>query len=226
MKTRRVVPAAFALAVSLLLVSSGFAAPEVKLEAPPAKGKGLRIAVLPVVNNTAEEDAGKIMEDVLRETFHEVDPAKFVFLMPEDVQRVLSDANAMDRADRVTGRWSRNGSLDSAAVGGLDSLLIADDVMCIKISEWETKRAHTVGEGQSSTTIALHFALFSIRDRRKIWSKDEREQRLAHEMDISSGTVGYDETGRIQTAGATDPPRVQDVATDLVKDALKKFPIK
>jgi len=45
-------------------------------------------------------------------------------------------------------------------------------------------------------------------------------------MDLSSATIGYDETGRIQTPGSTDPPRVHDVASDLVRDALKKFPNK
>jgi len=200
--------------------------PEVKLDAPAAKAKGIRVAVLPVVNATGEMDADKIMEDVLRERFKEVDPAKAVFLMPTDVERVLDDANAYDRAIKVTDRWSRYGILDSTAVAGLDSLLVADAVMCIKIGEWETKRAHNIGEGQSSTTIALHFAMFGIRDRKKLWFKDEREQRLAREIDLSSNTVGYDETGRIQTAGANEPPRVNDVASDLVRDALKKFPNK
>jgi hypothetical protein len=38
--------------------------------------------------------------------------------------------------------------------------------------------------------------------------------------------VGYDETGRIQTPGANEPPRVEAVASDLVREALKKFPNK
>jgi hypothetical protein len=142
------------------------------------------------------------------------------------VERVLGDLNADDRASRLTDRWARNGSLDSTAIAGLDSLLIADAVMLIRVSEWETKRAHNIGEGQSSTTIGLHFALYRIRDKKKIWSKDEREQRLAREIDASSSTIGYDGTGRVTTPNANEPPRVHEVATDLVRDALKKFPIK
>jgi len=222
----------FALAVSAVLVIAGGLPtaraakdPEVKPEAPPAT-KGLRVAVLPVVNASGDVDADKIMEDVLRERFNDVDHARAVFLLPSDVERVLTDANALDRALSVTGRWSKNGKLDSTAVNGLDSLLVADAVLCIKISEWETKRVHNVGEGQSSTTIGLRFALYGIRDKKKLWSKEVREQRLAREIDLTNSSVGYDGTGRIQTPNANEPPRSHDVASDLVRDALKKFPTK
>jgi len=199
--------------------------PEVKLDAPPST-KTLRVAVLPVVNTSGEEDVVKIMEDVLNERFKDVDRSRAIFLMPADVERILSDANRLDRALRIAGRWSKTGTVDSTAFQGLDSTLIADTVLLIKVSEWETKRFHNIGEGQSNTTIGLHFALFGIKDGKKIWGKDVREQRFAREIDASAGMVGYDETGRIQTAKATDPPRVQDVASDLVRDALKKFPTK
>jgi hypothetical protein len=232
--TRSIHRTALALLFSLTLVavpqgvvSTARAAkePEVKLDAP-ASTKGLRVAVLPVVNATGQVDADKIMEDVLRERLNDVDRSKAVFLMPGDVERILGDTNTLDRASRVTQRWSRYGALDSTAIGGLDSLLIADAVLCVKISEWETNRVHNVGAGESSTTIGLHFVLFDIKDKKKLWSKSVREQRFAREIDLSNSTIGYDDTGRIQTSKANDPPRVHDVASDLVKDALKKFPIK
>lgn len=222
----------FALSLALPVAAAGETAapaakePEKAAPAPVPAPKGLRVAVLPVVNSTGEQEADPIMEDVLRDEFQLVDPERAVFLMPADVQRLLDDENAMDRAYKVTDRWAKYGTLDSTAVAGMDSLLVADAVMLVKVSEWETKRAHNIGEGQSSTTIGLHFALYRIHDKKKLWSKDEREQRLAREMDLSSATVGYDETGRIQTPGTTDPPRVHDVASDLVRDALKKFPNK
>jgi hypothetical protein len=233
-RNRSIVPAALALSLTLLLpvapralatASAADKAPEVKLELPAAS-KGLRVAVLPVVNGTSDADADKIMGDILRERFKDVAKEKAVFLMPGDVERILDDTNTLDRASRVMERWSKYGLLDSTSVAGLDSVLVADAVMMIKISEWETKRVHNVGEGQSSTTIGLHFALFGIRDKKKLWSKDIREQRLARELDLTNSTVGYDGTGRIQTPGANDPPRVEEVASDLVRDALKKFPNK
>ena len=233
MNRNRTLPAAGSLLLAILLLFlvpgaltalAADTAPEAKLDLP-ATTKGLRVAVFPVVNATEEHDADKIMEDILREQFGEVDKDRAVFLMPADVERVLSDANT-DRADRLTTRWSRNGTLDSTAVVGLDSLLVADAVLLIKVSEWETKRAHNVGEGQSSTTIGLHMALYRIRDKKKIWSKDPREQKLARELDLTNSTVGWDETGRIQTPRANEPPRVDEVATDLVREALKKFPDK
>ena len=224
--------AALTLALSLAMAAAQAGAAkkdaEVKLDAPPAPpaSKGMRVAVLPVVNPTAEADADKIMEDVLRERFKDVDRSKAIFLLPSDVERLLADANALDRAFRITDRWSRTGNVDSTGIVGLDSLLIADAVLFIKIGEWETKRYHNIGEGQSYSTVGLHFALFGIRDKKKLWSKDVREQRLAREIDLSSATVGYDDTGRIQTPNANDPPRIHDVASDLVRDALKKFPTK
>jgi len=231
-RNRLCLPALLAAAFCLIPLSTpGVSAapaakePEVKLDAPPVS-KVLRVAVLPLVNATAEIDADKIMGDVLQERFGETDHDKFMFLLPSDVERVLSDANALDRALRVTDLWSKNGALDTTSVRGLDSLLVADAVLCIKITEWETKRAHNVSEGQSSTTIGLHFALFGIRDKKKMWTKEVREQRLAREIDVTNSSVGYDETGRIQTPGANEPPRVEAVASDLVREALKKFPNK
>jgi len=231
-RNRLCLSALLAAAISLIPLSTpGVSAapaakePEIKLDAPPVS-KVLRVAVLPLVNATAEIDADKIMGDVLQERFGETDHDRFTFLLPSDVERVLSDANALDRALQVTDRWSKNGGLDTTAVRGLDSLLVADAVLCIKITEWETKRAHNVSEGQSSTTIGLHFALFGISDKKKMWTKEVREQRLAREIDVTNSSVGYDETGRIQTPGANEPPRVEAVASDLVREALKKFPNK
>ena len=229
--TRLLAPAlAFSLIVAAFSHGSALAAdaakdPEVKLDAPPT-WKGIRGAVFPVVNRTGDADADKIMEDVLQERFKEVDPSKAMFLMPWDVERLLDEANMPDRASRVTTRWGRTGILDSTAVSGLDSLLIADAVLFVKVSEWESKRYHNIGQGQSNSTVGIHFALFRISDKKKIWSKDVREQRFAREIDTSSATVGYDDTGRITTPNANEPPRVHDVASDLVRDALKKFPIK
>ena len=228
-RNRTILPAALSLA-SLLLsgVTGSFTAlaadkkPEVKVDLP-APTKGLRVAVLPVVNGTGEADADKIMEDVLREQFQEVPKERAVFLMPQDVERLLKDANT-DRAERVADRWSRYGVLDSTAVVGLDSLFVADALLLIKISEWETKRVHNVGEGQSSTTIGLHMALYRIKYKKKLWSKDPREQRLARELDLTNSSVGYDDTGRIQTPRANEPPRVEEVVSDLIREALKKFP--
>lgn len=221
---------AFPLVLAVLLLGGFVPAraekkPEVKLDAPAAT-KGLRVAAFPVVNGTAEVTADKIMEDILREAFKEVDRSRAMFLMPSDVEQVLGDADALDRGWKLTDRWSRSGALDSTAIAGMDSLLLADAVLLIKISEWETKRAHNINEGQSSTSIGLHLALFRIQDRKKLWSKDVREQRLAREIDLTSSTVGYDETGRIMTPKSNDPPRVHDVASDLIRDALKKFPNK
>jgi len=231
-RNRPHLPAVLAMTLSLVLLAAGRASaagaakePEIKLDAPPA-ARVLRIAVLPLANGTADVDADKIMGDVLQERFAETDHDKFLFLLPADVERILTGANAFDRAAQITDRWSRNGALDTTAIGGLDSLLVADAVLCIKITEWETKRAHNVSEGQSSTTIGLHFALFGIRDKKKMWTKEVREQRLAREIDVTNSSVGYDETGRIQTPGANDPPRVEAVASDLVREALKKFPNK
>jgi hypothetical protein len=38
--------------------------------------------------------------------------------------------------------------------------------------------------------------------------------------------VNYDETGFIQNRRASDPPRYEAVAADLIRDAFKKFPQK
>jgi len=227
MKTNRwIPPAAMFLSAFLLLTGSSpaSAADEVKLD-QPAASKAMRIAILPIVNGTSEIDAVKILEDVMKDRFKELDRSKGIFLMPSDVERVLGDSGS-ERAWRLTDRWSKSNAIDSTAIGGLDSTLLSDAVLLVKISEWETKRFHNIGEGQSYSTVGLHFALYTIRDKRKIWSKDVREQRQAREYDVASGTVGYDATGRIQSPSVNEPPRIQEVASDLVRDALKKFPNK
>ena len=42
----------------------------------------------------------------------------------------------------------------------------------------------------------------------------------------ASGSVSYDDIGFIQNKRANDLPRYEEVATDLVRDAFKKFPAK
>jgi len=228
---RSIHTAAWVLACALLLALSSpvLAAgkgSEIKLDSPPAASKALRIAVLPTANHTSEVDAVKIFEDIFSERVKEMDKAKAIFLLPADVERILASRDAVDLAYRITDVWAKRGSLDSTAIGGLDSLLVVDAVMCVKISEWETKRFHNVGEGQSYTTVGFSFALFGIRDRKPMWSKEVREQRLAPEIDLSSGAYTYDATGRLQSPSANEPPRAQDVASDLIRSAFKKFPAK
>ena len=217
----------FALLFSLgTPILAGAGDSEIKLSSPPAAAKVQRIAMLPTVNRTSEVDAVKIFEDIFYERVKEMDKSKGLFLLPADVERILESHDALDRAYRLTDLWAAKDSLDAGAIGGMDTLLVADAILCAKISEWETKRFHNIGEGQSYTTIGLSFALFGIREKKPIWTKEVREQRLAPEIDLSSSAYGYDATGRYQNPNANQPPRAQDVVSDLIRSAFKKFPTK
>jgi len=215
---------ALAGAAALVLLFAPFASARQAKEAPPAKS--VRVAVLPLVNESGDFGAPKILEDVLKGQFKEFDPKRATFLMPPDVERILEAHNALDRAYAITERWAKSGTLDSTAVGGLDSLLQVDAILCVKVNEWENHIVNQIGAGESSTTIALAFTLFDIKSMKKAWHKEPREQRFAKEIDASSGAVNYDETGVIQTRSVISPPRYQDVAADLVRTAFKKFPQK
>lgn len=190
------------------------------------KGKTLRVAIMTIVNGSPEVGATKIMEDILRDRLKEVPAERATFLHPPDTERLLLGRDAMDRGMVLVDTWSDYGRLDSTAAAGLDSVLTADAILFAKVAEWENMRVNTIGRGESHTTVGLQFALFDLRTGEKIWSRDPREQRFAQEIDISSGSVNYDETGYIQSRNVTDPPRHEDVAIDLVRSAFKKFPQK
>ena len=219
--SKRHLPLAFALA-ALLVISVG--AKEEKKEQAPERP--IRVAVMPIVNGSAEIGAAKIMEDILRDQFKDIPAERATFLKPSDTERLLTDRNQLDRAYRLNDRWSKYGTIDTTAVAGLDSVLMVDAILCVKVAEWDNVRVNVVGRGQSNTTVGLQFALFDLKSLKKTWSRDPREQRFAQEVDPTSGSVTYDETGYIQSRNATDPPRFQDVASDLVRTAFKKFPRK
>ncbi|HEX7076873.1 MAG TPA: hypothetical protein VF363_00465 [Candidatus Eisenbacteria bacterium] len=187
-------------------------------------GKPLRVAILPFVNSTQEIGATKMMDDVMRDQLKEVSRA--IFLMPGDVERILSGLDQLGKVDLITDRWAKYRTLDSTAVTGLDSLLTVDAILCVKISEWENHRVPVVGMGQSSATVGLSFALYDIATKKLLWSKDPREQRFGAELDPATGSANYDETGVIQRKSDNQPPRYEAVAGDLVRDAFKKFPQK
>ena len=210
----------FALAV-LALASVG-----AKEEKKEAAERPIRVAVMPIVNGSNEIGATKIMEDVLRDQFKEIPTERATFLKPSDTERLLTDRNALDRAYRLNDRWSKAGTIDTTAVAGLDSLLMVDAILCVRVAEWDNVRVNVVGRGQSNTTVGLQFALYDLKSLKKTWSKDPRETRFAQEVDPTSGSVTYDETGYIQSRNATDPPRFEEVASDLVRTAFKKFPRK
>lgn len=213
---------ALAALTLLCLASLGAKKEEAKAEPP----KAIRVAILPIVNGSPELGATKIMEDILRDQLKAMPAERARFLYPNDTERILTARDAADRLEIINDRWSKYGTLDSTAVDGLDSLIQVDAILCVKVSEWENLRVNVVGRGESHTTVGLQFTLFDIVTRKKTWSKDPREQRFAQEVDISSGTVNYDETGYIQSRNVTDPPRYEDVANDLVRSAFKKFPQK
>lgn len=189
-------------------------------------GKGLRVAILPFVNATQELGATKMMDDIMRDQLKAVPATRAVFLMPGDVERILTGLDQLGKADLITDQWSKYRTLDSTAVTGLDSLLTVDAILCVKISEWENHRVPVVGMGQSSATVGLSFALYDIATKKLLWSKDPREQRFGAELDPATGSANYDETGVIQRKSDNQPPRYEAVAGDLVRDAFKKFPQK
>jgi hypothetical protein len=186
--------------------------------------KSLRVAIMPIVNGSPDVGATKIMGDILRDQLKAVPADRATFLYPADTERLLEQRDAMDRGTILMDTWSDYGRLDSTAAAGLDSVVTADALLFVKIAEWENVRVNTIGRGESNTTVGLQFAMFDLRTGKKIWWRDPREQRFAQEIDVSSGTVSYDETGYIQSRNVTDPPRYEDVADDLIRNAFKKFP--
>lgn len=221
--SRRLAVAAFVLIAASPLGAAGSRAAEAPA-APPAKS--IRVAVLPVENSSPDLGAAKIMGDILREQLRRVPPERATFLLPEDTERILASRNELNRAYALTERWAKRGTLDSTAAVGLDSLLMVDAILFVKVSEWENHRVPVVGAGESSATIGLAFAAYDVRTLKRLWAKNPREQRFGQEIDPSSGAVSYDATGFIQNKRANDPPRYEDVATDLVREAFKRFPAK
>jgi hypothetical protein len=220
MRTHRLIRStAAASALALLLVASIGAKKE---DPPPAKS--IRVAIMPVVNGSAEVGAPKIMEDILHDRLKEIPAERATFLQPTDTERLLEVHNASDKIFALNDKWSNYGALDTTAVDGVDSLLTVDAILFVKIAEWENVRVNVIGHGESNTTVGFRFALYDLATRKRTWFKEPREQRFANEVDISSGAVNYDETGYIQSRKVTDPPRYEDVASDLVRNAFKKFP--
>jgi hypothetical protein len=214
--------------LTLLLLSGAAFGKDAPGDKAPAGGSGkpLRVAILPVVNRSAESLAPETINQALVEKVKELPAAKGTFILPDDVMRILNQRGESDRAQRIVERWSKDGALDSTAIAGLDSLLVADAVLCVKISEFEVKRVTNISAGESYTTIGLQWALFDIASKKAIWTKDVREQRSAPALEGSVGSIGYDETGNIETRTANQPPRAKDVAGDLIRSAFKNFPKK
>jgi hypothetical protein len=210
---------------ALIVPGLASAAKEEKKE-KSAPAKAIRVAILPFVNASQEIGATKMMEDVMRDEMKRIEKSRAVFLMPADAERILSQRGHMDKVYRITDRWEKFGTLDSTAVTGLDSVLQVDAILCVAVREWENHRVPVVGAGQSSTTVALSFALYEIGTMARLWMKEPREQRFSEELDASSTAVNYDDTGVIQSRTANDPPRYEAVAGNLVREAFKKFPQK
>lgn len=213
-----------ATALAFLLPTPGRAAQDD--QGKDAGKHPIHVAVLPFVNATADLGAPKIMGDILGDQLKQVPADRAVFLLPDDVERILTPVDRFGSAMAITDRWGKYQTLDSTSVVGLDSLLTCGSILLVKISEWENHRVPVVGAGQSSTTIGLSFALYDIRTKKLLWSKHPREQRFAQEIDPSSANVSYDATGVIQRSSDSQPPRYESVAADLLRDAFKKFPQK
>ncbi|HET9941330.1 MAG TPA: hypothetical protein VFR25_09545 [Candidatus Eisenbacteria bacterium] len=221
MRTHRLIRSIAAASALALLLATSLGAKK-KDDPPPAKS--IRVAIMPVINGSAEVGAPKIMEDILHDRLKEIPAEQATFLQPTDTERLLEVHNASDKLFALNDKWSNYGALDTTAVGGIDSLLNVDAILFVKVSEWENVRVNVIGRGESNTTVGFQFALFDLATKKRTWFKEPREQRFANEVDVSSGAVNYDETGYIQSRKVTDPPRYEDVASDLVRNAFKKFP--
>lgn len=219
MKTRRWLYPALPVALFLLAL----ALPAYAKDEPAASsGPTMRVAIIPFANASEEPGASKIMEDILKAELKKMDAKRATFLYPGDVERLLGDADQTARIDALDDKFSKYGTVDSTAISGLDSLLMVNAVLLVKISDWENHRVNVIGAGQSSATVGFQFSLFDPRTKQLLWTKKPREQRFAAEVDASS--ANYDETGVIQRKTDNAPPRYESVAADLVRDAFKKFP--
>lgn len=225
MPRRRLLRPLLTLALAILLFPAT-APPSARAEKKAGPTKVIRVAILPFVNSSAEIGATKIMGDLMAEQVKRIDKSRVTYLLPQDVERILTDLDKVGVVHQIADRWATNSTLDSTAIGGLDSLLMVDAVLIVKISEWESHRVPVIGSGPSNSTVGLAMAIFDIRTKARIWSKNPREQRFAAEQDVSSSHVNYDETGFIQRSSDSAPPRIEAVASDLVRDALKTFPPK
>jgi hypothetical protein len=210
------------IALLLLALPAGTSAKDEKKDAKA--GPPIRVAVFPPLNSSEEQGVERIMDDILRDQLKKVEATRATFIWPADVERLLGDSDQLIRIDQLNERWARSGQVDSTAVAGLDSLLLVDAILLVRIVEWENHRVPVVGAGQSHATVALSFALFDPRTKKLLWTKKPREQRFSAELDASSSNVNYDETGVIQRKSDNAPPRYEIVAADLVRDAFKKFP--
>jgi len=210
-----------ALCAAALLLAAVALSGSASAKDEKASPKNIRVAIMPVVNGSQDVSAPKIMGDIFRERFKDIPGV--MFLEPDDTERLLGNRNELGRAYAITDRWSKSGTIDTTSAAGLDTLVSADAILLVKIAEWENLRVTVIGRGQSNTTVGLQFALYDLHTLKRTWAKEPREQRFAQEID-ASGSVAYDGTGYIQSHGATDPPRYQDVASDLVKSAFKNFP--
>jgi hypothetical protein len=213
-----------ALPAALLLLAMPVGSLGAKEEKDPPAAPSLRVAVMPFVNSTEEQGADKIMEDVLKLELKKIDAKRATFIWPGDVERLLTDADQLARVDQLNDKFSKYSTLDSTAVAGIDSLLMVDAILLVKVSEWENHRVPVIGAGQSSATVGFSFALYDPKTKALLWFKKPREQRFAAELDASSANVNYDETGVIQRKADNAPPRYETVAADLVREAFKKFP--
>jgi len=223
--TRGMVAASVTLLAVLGMVALA-PAPSLAKNQPKGLKRPLRIAILPIINSSPELSATKIMDDVLREELQEVPKEQTVFLYPFDTERILTSRNELNRAYMLNEQWAKYGTIDSTAMAGLDSILLVDAILFARVNEWENHRVPVIGAGSSHTTVGFSFACYDVRTMKRIWKKNPREQRFGQEIDPTSGSVNYDETGFIQNKRATDPPRYETVAADLVRDAFKKFPEK
>jgi len=120
MSHRRTLRSLLALAMGILVL------PALATSKDAAPGKSLRVAILPFVNASPEIGATKMMDDIVREQVKKVDKSRAIFLPPADVERILTDRNKLESVYRITDKWGSTSTLDSTAIGGLDSLLQVD----------------------------------------------------------------------------------------------------
>ena len=156
MRIHRFIRSMAAASALALILATGIAA---KKEAPLPPAKPIRVAIMPVVNSSADVGAPKIMEDILHDRLKEIPADRATFLQPTDTERLLEARNASDKIYSLNDKWSKFGTLDSAAVDGIDSLLTADAILFVKVAEWENVRVNQIGHGESNTTVGLQFAL-------------------------------------------------------------------
>jgi hypothetical protein len=182
-----------------------------------------RLAILDVIKPTVTDDRVDVIMDLFQAEIQ--DQGEFFLLFMDDLKAAAQRAGVKTEYETLVRVWRSRHEIEGPALDKVAQATNIDALICATITHFEQFKLEYTQEGHSTTTVGLKVQMFDAKDKKTLWEASEvkvaKSPPYQPEGYVSSDAGGVTRQGM---RGVPEPPEVELVCEQVVKDVVGTFP--